>query len=297
MLVGHGSAWTEIGKTLNMLYGGNHPGFTLDFSGVDFSNLDFGNLQTEAQKAEEKLNDSIARAQAGADGPIDEVAATAVVDTGLARNPDGSPIAATPSSDAMPQNRIETATGSEAQPVTETGTVDYDTRVVGALPEEKDPDKAFAEVAKARNQFVRSTVRPFEEAMIGQLDSDELIQQAPVDAYNQSVLSEDIARRNLSRFGVAETRAARMQRATGNQLVRTIGVTDAVNNARLQQDTSNQELLNTLVNAAQGINKTALESLGTAAGLQIGRENAYSSARAASRSQRYGFFGSVLGML
>ena len=111
--------------------------------------------------------------------------------------------------------------------------------------------------------------------MIGQLDSDELIQQAPVDAYNQSVLSEDIARRNLSRFGVAETRAARMQRATGNQLVRTIGVTDAVNNARLQQDTSNQELLNTLVNAAQGINKTALESLGTAAGLQIGRAVSY----------------------
>jgi len=296
MLAGHSSAWMEIGKTIGMLYGGNSP-FTLDFSGLNFGNLDIGTLQTEAQKAEEKLNDSIAKAQAGADGPIDEVAATTIVDTGLAKNPDGSPIAATPSLDAMPQNRIEPATGSEAQPVVETGTVDYDTRVVGALPEEEDPDKAFAEVAEDRNQFVRSTVRPFEEAMIGQLESDELIQQAPVDAYNQSVLSEDIARRNLSRFGVSETRAARMQRATGNQLVRTIGVTDAVNNARLQQDTSNQELLNTLVNAAQGINKTALESLGTAAGLQIGRENAYSSARAASRSQRYGFFGSVLGML
>jgi len=58
MLVGHGSAWTEIGKTLNSL-GFGSGGFTLDFSGLDFGNIDIDNVQTEAKKAEKKLQDNI----------------------------------------------------------------------------------------------------------------------------------------------------------------------------------------------------------------------------------------------
>ena len=285
MLVGHGSAWMEIGKTLNSL-GFGSGGFELDLSGLDFSYLD--NVQTEAKKAEKQLQDNINKAQSGRDGPLNEDQAVKNATSPIASEPppSGPPAAATPP--------VESSEGIGTQEASDVGTTDYAPVYVTSLGEVKDPDKAFADVAKSRDRFVRGTVRPFEKSLLGEIDGDELIQEAPMDVYKQTTLGEDIAARNLSRFGVAETSAARMQRMTGNQLVRTIGVTDAVNNARLQQDTSNQELLNSLVNAAQGINKTALESLGTAAGLQINRENAYSSARAASRSQKYGFVGSLL---
>ena len=287
MLVGHGSAWMEIGKTLNSL-GFGSGGFELDLSGIDFGNLDFGNVQAEAKKAEKQLQDNINKAQSGRDGPLNEDQAVKNATSPIASEPppSGPPAAATPP--------VESSEGIGTQEASDVGTTDYAPVYVTSLGEVKDPDKAFADVAKSRDRFVRSTVRPFEKSLLGEIDGDELIQEAPMDVYKQTTLGEDIAARNLSRFGVAETSAARMQRMTGNQLVRTIGVTDAVNNARLQQDTSNQELLNSLVNAAQGINKTALESLGTAAGLQINRENAYSSARAASRSQKYGFVGSLI---
>ena len=285
MLVGHGSAWMEIGKTLNSL-GFGSGGFELDLSGLDFSYLD--NVQTEAKKAEKQLQDNINKAQSGRDGPLNEDQAVKNATSPIASEPppSGPPAAATPP--------VESSEGIGTQEASDVGTTDYAPVYVTSLGEVKDPDKAFADVAKSRDRFVRGTVRPFEKSLLGEIDGDELIQEAPMDVYKQTTLGEDIAARNLSRFGVAETSAARMQRMTGNQLVRTIGVTDAVNNARLQQDTSNQELLNSLVNAAQGINKTALESLGTAAGLQINRENAYSSARAASRSQKYGFVGSLI---
>ena len=54
----------------------------------------------------------------------------------------------------------------------------------------------------------------------------------------------------------------------GQQFVRTVAVTDAINNARIGQLDKNQALLNTLVNAASAINRTSMGQLNTAAGLQ-----------------------------
>ena len=87
MLVGHGSAWMEIGKTLNALgFGGG--GYTIDFSGFALPNVD-----QIKKNAEVALNNNIAAAQQTTMmDPIaqaQQVSSPAIVDTGLARTPQG----------------------------------------------------------------------------------------------------------------------------------------------------------------------------------------------------------------
>ena len=178
------------------------------------------------------------------------------------------------------------------------GNVNYTpTTTVPTLAEVDDPEQLFADVAQQRDEFVRSYVRPFQDALIEQLDSTALVDQAPEDAARQSDIQEGVARRNLSRYGVQETAATRNARNTSNQLTRNLAEADAVNNARLQQRTQNQNLLGQLVNLSLGADKTALGMLGQASSLQGARESAYTSAQASAKAQRYGFVGSLFSMI
>ena len=177
------------------------------------------------------------------------------------------------------------------------GSVNYTPTTAPTLAEVDDPEQLFADVAQQRDEFVRSYVRPFQDALIEQLDSTALVDQAPEDAARQSDIQEGVARRNLSRYGVEETAATRNARNTSNQLTRNLAEADAVNNARLQQRTQNQNLLGQLVNLSLGADKTALGMLGQASSLQGARESAYTSAVASSKAQRYGFVGSLFSMI
>jgi len=297
MYMGASWAWTEISKTLGSLgYGSG--GFELDFSNYNFAGVD-----NKVEQAKKELEDSIAAAQ-GSD-PMAEVQGSTslgVANTGSARNPDGTP--ANPGANApsapppIAEVPIETAEGVGTQEISEIGDVEYGgPQAAGPLAEVKDPDKAYADVAKDRYDFIRTTIRPFQEGLVDQLEDDSLIRQAPADALTQTRLAEDISTRNLSRYGVRETAAARRQRGMGQQFVRTVAVTDAINNARVGQLDKNQALLNTLVNAASAINRTSMGQLGTAAGLQQQREAAYSNARSAARQNKYGIIGSLIGSI
>ena len=177
------------------------------------------------------------------------------------------------------------------------GSVNYTPTTAPTLAEVDDPEQLFADVAQQRDEFVRSYVRPFQDALIEQLDSTALVDQAPEDAARQSDIQEGVARRNLSRYGVEETAATRNARNTSNQLTRNLAEADAVNNARLQQRTQNQNLLGQLVNLSLGADKTALGMLGQASSLQGARESAYTSAQASAKAQRYGFVGSLFSMI
>ena len=82
------------------------------------------------------------------------------------------------------------------------GSVNYTPTTAPTLAEVDDPEQLFADVAQQRDEFVRSYVRPFQDALIEQLDSTALVDQAPEDAARQSDIQEGVARRNLSRYGV-----------------------------------------------------------------------------------------------
>lgn len=165
------------------------------------------------------------------------------------------------------------------------------------LQEVDDPEQLFADIAEQRANFVEDIIRPYQDQLIEQLDSTELIDQAQEDAVQRSEIQEGIDQRNLSRYGVQETGASRAARRTGNQLTRSLAETDALNNARLQQRTANQNLLGELVNLSLGLDRTTLGQLGQASALQGQRESAYTRAQAQAKAQRYGFIGSLFSMI
>lgn len=303
MLVGHGSAWAEIGKTLNALgYGGG--GYTIDFSGLALPNVD-----QIKKNAEVALTNNIAAAQQTTMmDPIEQaqqVSSPAIVDTGLARTPQGEMISPETGTTAGKNNPtldldIEGSGGTQARQATGIGTLDYTPAAVAApLPEVKDPAKALSEVTRRQGEFERKTIRPFEQALIKQLEEggEELIAQAPLDVSVQATKAEGIAKRNISRYGFSETGATRQARNTAQSLARTVAVTDAVNNARIDQDSSNAALLNVLVGAGGTVNQLGLSALSGAAGMQQQRTNAFRNAQANAKAQKYGFIGSLFGMI
>lgn len=270
MAVGAGWAWTEMGKTLGSVGGYD---YGIDFN---FGNLDFGNLGAALENAQRDLADREKELQVSVDAvQSGATMGTAIVDDGLALAPE-----------------------AETQSVTDIGGTGFSgPRPVGALAPVDDPESIYADVAKDRYDFVRSTIRPFQDSLIDELEDDSLIRQAPADALVQANLAEGISRRNLSRFGATESMAARRQRSRGSQYARSIAVTDALNNARINQLDKNQALLNTLVTSANTINKTVLGQLGAAAGLQQTRERALSSAQSQAKQNKYGIIGSLFGSI
>ncbi len=205
------------------------------------------------------------------------------------------------SADSPIEEAINTAKtkidNNEVNTAVNIGSVNYTPTTAPTLAEVDDPEQLFADVAQQRDEFVRSYVRPFQDSLIEQLDSTALVDQAPEDAARQSDIQEGVARRNLSRYGVQETAATRNARNTSNQLTRNLAEADAVNNARLQQRTQNQNLLSQLVNLSLGADRTTLGMLGQASSLQGARESAFTSAQASAKAQRYGFIGSLFSMI
>tara|TARA_R100001460_G_scaffold108416_1_gene159521 strand:- start:11866 stop:12462 length:597 start_codon:yes stop_codon:yes gene_type:complete len=165
------------------------------------------------------------------------------------------------------------------------------------LGEVNDPEQLFADIAEDRASFVEDVVRPYQDQLIEQLGSTDLIDQAAEDATSRSRLQQEIDQRNLSRYGIREAGAARRARRTSAQLTGSLAQTDALNNARLQQRTANQNLLGQLVGLSLGVDQSTLSQLGQAASLQGARESAYTRAKAQQTAQRYSFISQLFSMI
>ena len=182
---------------------------------------------------------------------------------------------------------------------TNIGTFNYRPGTYSAdnLPAVSDPDKTFADVTKRQKEFVIGSVRPFEKQLLDRLDSTELIDQIPQDVEQQQEIAAGVARRDRERFGFERSQALANEQARAVQRGGALNLAGGLNNARLEQDAINRQQLNQLVDFAGGINRANLSSLGEAANLKTQRDNAYTSARAQAKAQRYGFIGSLFGMI
>ena len=67
------------------------------------------------------------------------------------------------------------------------------------LGEVNDPEQLFADIAEDRASFVEDVVRPYQDQLIEQLGSTDLIDQAAEDATSRSRMQQEIDQRNLSR--------------------------------------------------------------------------------------------------
>lgn len=165
---------------------------------------------------------------------------------------------------------------------------------MGDLPTVEDPDQVFADMTRQDYLDYLRDYRGFEENLIRQAQSDtSLIDQAREDVGVAQGLASGISARNASRYGASLTPAQRQQQDLRLQRANTLGGIQSVNDARIAQREANTRLLGDLINIGQGLNRSSLDQLGSAAATAANRENAYQAARAQSRAQTYSTIGSL----
>ena len=156
----------------------------------------------------------------------------------------------------------------------------------GALGNVGDPDKVFAQITRQEYLDYVKNFREFEQELIQKATTDtSLIDYAREDAATSAERTSQIAQRNLSRYGAALTPAQQQEMQRSINRGTTLGGIQSVSDARIAQRDANQKLLGDLINIGQGVNRTSLAQLGSAAQDATMRNNAYKQARASHKAQ------------
>ena len=165
---------------------------------------------------------------------------------------------------------------------------------LGGLPQVSDPEKTYADVNKSQYYNYIRDFRDFEEQQIQDATTDtSLIEGAREDAAIQSRVAQGIQQRNLERYGSELTPAERAEMARANQRGGALNLSNAVNNAQIQQEEANTRKLADLINVGQGVNRSSLGQLQSAAQDANSRKQAYKRAKAQTKAQNAGMVGSL----
>jgi len=162
------------------------------------------------------------------------------------------------------------------------------------LPNVADPDAAFAKMTRDDYLDYVKDYRDFENELLDKASSDtSLIDQARDDIGTAGTLSAGVNQRNLSRYGVALTPAQQQQQGRSLERANTLGGVQSMNDARIQQKEQNTRLMSDLINIGQGVNRSSLSAMGSAAQDATQRKNAYTQAKAASKAQTMSTIGGL----
>lgn len=170
----------------------------------------------------------------------------------------------------------------------------YNRQSLGGLPQVTDPEKAYADMTRKDYMDFLNDYGQFEKDLLNKAQTDtSLIDAAREDTAVASGLSAGMADRNASRFGVSLTPAQRQQQQRGLQSANTLGAIQSIADARIAQREANQSVIADLVNIGQGVNRSASNQLGSAAGNAAQRGQAYDTAKAQSKAQTYSTIGGL----
>jgi len=162
------------------------------------------------------------------------------------------------------------------------------------LPNVANPDAAFAKMTRDDYLDYVKDYRDFENELLDKASSDtSLIDQARDDIGTAGTLSAGVNQRNLSRYGVALTPAQQQQQGRSLERANTLGGVQSMNDARIQQKEQNTRLMSDLINIGQGVNRSSLSAMGSAAQDATQRKNAYTQAKAASKAQTMSTIGGL----
>jgi hypothetical protein len=162
------------------------------------------------------------------------------------------------------------------------------------LPNVADPDAAFAKMTRDDYLDYVKDFRGFENELLDKASSDtSLIDQARDDIGTAGTLSAGVNQRNLSRYGAALTPAQQQQQGRSLERANTLGGVQSMNDARIQQKEQNTRLMSDLINIGQGVNRSSLSMMGSAAQDATQRKNAYTQAKAASKAQTMSTIGGL----
>lgn len=165
---------------------------------------------------------------------------------------------------------------------------------VNRLPTVSDPDKTYANITRQEYLDYVNEYRDFEEQMINEATTDtSLIDASRENAAIASGLAQGISDRNAARYGGTLTPAQVQAQKRALQRGNTLGAIQSVQDARIAQAELNQGKLADLINIGQGVNRSSLSQMGSAAANATQRKNAYDSAKAASKAQTMSTVGSL----
>jgi len=176
------------------------------------------------------------------------------------------------------------------------GTLDYSTNQgysASQLPGVTDPEQTMSDVAKGQHERYIRNFRGFEEALIAAKDDTSLIDAAREDAPEQARIAREVAMRQRQRYGLTQTAVEARETQRASQRGEAINLAGGLNEARLAQRDANRRLLGDLINIGQGVNRSSLSQLGTAAENATARKNAYTQAKAQHKAQTWGMVGSL----
>ena len=161
------------------------------------------------------------------------------------------------------------------------------------LPEVSDPDAAYSQIAEDQYASYVRNYRDYENSLIESRNSTDIIDAAREDTPQQIALTQGIAQRNRQRYGYQQTGAEAQESQRAVQRGGSLAMASGVNNARLAQRDANQKLLGDLINIGQGVNRSSLSQMGSAASNAASRQQAYQNDKTAYKQQTAGFLGSL----
>lgn len=164
----------------------------------------------------------------------------------------------------------------------------------GALPTVENPDQAFADITRQDYNDYIGNFRDSEKKLLSMTDDTTLIDRARQTAPQQAKIAAGIQARNRERYGGGLSNAQLEQQQRTAQRGGQLSFANTLNNARVQQRSTNQALLQELIGIGQGVNARALEGLGTAAQGEVQRRGAYKNSKANYASQMTNMGASVL---
>jgi hypothetical protein len=165
---------------------------------------------------------------------------------------------------------------------------------LGTLPTVADPDKAYADMTRQEYLDYVSNYRGFEEQLIEDAQNDtSLIDAAREDSAAASGIAAGVSSRNASRYGAALTPAQQQQQTRSLERANTLGSIQSLSDARVAQREANTNKLADLINIGQGVNRSSLSQMSSAAGNATQRQNAFEAAKAQSKAQTYSTIGSL----
>jgi len=157
-----------------------------------------------------------------------------------------------------------------------------------------DPEKALSDITRQEYLDYVRDFKEHEKALVEQATTDtSLIDQAREDAPMAAELTRGIASRNAQRYGASLTPAQVKERERQLQLGNTLGTVNAVSNARIAQRDLNTQLLDSLIDVGQDINRSSQNQMASSAANWRNMQNQYRQAKANYRSQTYSTIGAL----
>lgn len=158
----------------------------------------------------------------------------------------------------------------------------------------QEPDQIYANITQQDfNNYIRD-YRSFEQDLINRSQTDtSLVDQAMTDAPQAAANAKAQARRNAQRYGAGYTPAQLQEAQRSFQRATALGTAGAINDARIAQREANTGLLSDLINIGQGVNRSSLNQLGSAAQDAQQRRQAFDAAKAQSKASTYSTIGSL----